>query len=755
MIATLMVTEDFKRQLGTPCSKNVKSLLSYAILQGLPPAPAPVGQVKLPVRFSDEECHLALDGSRQRMGIEITGLILAALTHQKSANDDGISLREPPPLKSLKLKNDREWRQSQHDMVPELLEGVSNNKIVTLEASTGSGKALGLLATAVLDGRPALIASPTIKLIRQLVSEYKSIEIKHDYSVVVGRQAFVSEILLRQSLSDLNIQQREEVEHWMQLSKAGKTDSVLHLSWLIEDMIHACPSVSPGYVLAMSLSHLAKNDSDELSDIDDGYKSWRLSMQSGSSKTKIVFCTQTMLAVDILARLKDSSPDDIDRQQYNRSINVIKNEGNYEEIALLIKAYARSRGIGSQGVFGERVLYVDEAHMMENNIATFFSGNLSLYTILQQAKSSKSPHIKELEKAFKNLVESGKAHNVLAEISINKNADDFKRLQAFLKALKAVIKSIHADSRGYSSLKLAVNNLNRALNQDLPNHQLYLSFSPSYYFPRIAFGKRHLGSEFSILWGAYEAAALVSATLSVPDKQYEYVGQTLHIPEQKLLQAKPVVSDWLYKDVTLHLPKDAAPVLCRPSDEPEDEWLHDVAKTIDLVAKKAVGGVLVLCTSYKVIGQLSNLVNDETYDRLIQQEQGDSFEKSEATFRVSDRPIWLATGRAWTGLDLRCDNNSTLLTDLVITNMPLGLNRTTSYIRRVAKMGYQNVAPYETSIALRQGIGRLKREDDGTHRHLWMLDNRAVNGNRSWGLHYSVPMKTLQNYQQIEYFTIK
>lgn len=752
MVATLMINESLHQALGDKPSHKAKELIAYALENKLTPEPSPVGVIKLPVRFGKTEDHLLKADERNRKGTELTGLIMAAINHQAPLSQD--TDNSPPPLlDSLKLKDGRTWRQSQHEMVPQLLSGIKKNKVVALEASTGSGKALGLLATAILDGRPALISSPSIKLVRQLVAEYLSIDVEHSYSVTLGRQAFVSEMLLRDNLPTQSKATQEEITAWLTKNKNGETDSVLDLGWLVEDLIHCCPTLSVGVALSLTLNHLNRNDAELLADEDAGYQAWRASIDSSSGDTQLIFCSHTMLAVDVLSRLKETSPDEVERQQYNDAIEDMKDAGNMEELAIFLKAVAGDRGKSSQGIFGERTLYVDEAHLLEANIANFFSDNLSFFTLNQLARKCECKNSEGLDKAFKKLVDAGRNKKAFTDIPVNQDAVEMRLLREYAQTLKMNVKSANERKPGFSTLKAAAASLARAVSSKNDNKQLYISFSPSHRYPRLTYGKRHLGNEFSTLWGAYRATALVSATLSVPERKYEYVGQTLFIPDNKLIQATPVESNWLHKDVTLHLPDGPEPFLCRPSEGSEDQWLMDLAACVDHIAKHAVGGTLVLCTSYQTIQLLANLVSLDTYQRLIVQSPNDSFEQNEKAFRTSKRPVWLATGRAWTGLDLRSDDNPTLLTDLAISSVPLGMNRTTSYIRRVARLGYHNVAPFEAAILLRQGAGRLKRDDDGIARHLWFLDNRAVCGKKSKSKHFTVPMKTLKDYRAIETFT--
>ncbi len=91
------------------------------------------------------------------------------------------------------------------------------------------------------------------------------------------------------------------------------------------------------------------------------------------------------------------------------------------------------------------------------------------------------------------------------------------------------------------------------------------------------------------------------------------------------------------------------------------------------------------------------------------------------------RPVWIATGGAWTGLDLSDSGVSavedTLLTDLIVTATPFGMVRTSTHLSRVSRTGFIN-EKRAALMMLRQGLGRLIRREGLMHRRLWFLDGR-------------------------------
>lgn len=91
-------------------------------------------------------------------------------------------------------------------------------------------------------------------------------------------------------------------------------------------------------------------------------------------------------------------------------------------------------------------------------------------------------------------------------------------------------------------------------------------------------------------------------------------------------------------------------------------------------------------------------------------------------YHSGDRPVWLGLGAAWTGIDLSDDQASDpsedmMLADLVITRLPVGLNRSLTQERRIEIAGFKMVT-LEAVWQLRQGLGRLVRRPGVKNKNL-------------------------------------
>lgn len=136
-----------------------------------------------------------------------------------------------------------------------------------------------------------------------------------------------------------------------------------------------------------------------------------------------------------------------------------------------------------------------------------------------------------------------------------------------------------------------------------------------------------------------------------------------------------------------------------------------------------------LTTSYERIRLISEAVS-ALGDRLVIQSRKRGVRGAQAEFirkaREGLRPVWLAVGPAWTGLDLRDETvpaeQDYLLTDLAITNIPFGTNRSTTHANRSQ---YVRTAERDrAALEFKQGLGRLMRREGVSNRRLHLLDPR-------------------------------
>jgi len=738
---TLMLDERtcavLKKMDGT-ISMLVKQMLAKALKDNIAPSKSKGKNKKVNIRFKKDDLHLI----GQYKPREISQLVMGAVAKHACGKVGDTSEFD---MDQLMLKNGRQWRSAQTTLIPHMVQTILKNNIGTYEASTGSGKGMSLVAAALGCQKKSVIASPSIKIMRQLIQEMTFIDSPKTYSVILGQQAFVSQTLLLKHMEDLDDAAQKEIKGWV-----GHVDSLFGLAWLVADLIHCCTSVPDGWAEQCSLTNL--NDK---TITDEGVSAWRASLKSAKTDADIVFCTHAMLAVDILCRKRELKNKSVDENQESLFYQAIADANAVDKFAIINNKNAQI-GAETTGIMGHRAMFIDEAHMLQESIASMFCSSLSLYALLTLIKKSKNvPDAlrKKLRQSFNTLVKQCRDADVEHNMVVSQNSSYMVLMAGFAKHARAAVAVMK--KAGDKDLKDAsdyVSMLDRAISDKGSQSVVYISLSPSYKYPRILHGKKNLLSEMAILWGSCNGAVLASATMRVPGRGYKYVSSKLNIPSNRASEGLSIESPWLHENIVLHYPRSAKEGLMRPSGDSDadtiDHWYQEVAHMIDRIAANAKGGTLVLATSYDIAGTVRNLVSSETYKRIILQGHGGkTFEQNEAAFRSANRPVWVAVGRAWTGLDLHSKENPELLTDLVIINLPFGMQHSASHVHDVRRNGFHNVVPYSTSIMLKQGIGRLKREDDETQRNIWVLDNRMFHGKKKNASHFAIPRSVLMPYE--------
>ena len=233
---------------------------------------------------------------------------------------------------------------------------------------------------------------------------------------------------------------------------------------------------------------------------------------------------------------------------------------------------------------------------------------------------------------------------------------------------------------------------------------------------------------------------LASATLYVMDahgnSKCDYLRSILYAPLDRISTPTPVIEPSIYRVPTVFIPTPSkAADLCPPSNRERDgpQWHTHLAQQITVIAHQAKGGTLVLLTAYQDIEALATLLKQSGIadERIVAPSANQKFKLSERQFREKHaagmKPILLGLGTAWTGIDLADTslppNKDTLLTDLVIGRVPVGLNRTNAMNHRVERLGMYPIVN-EALLTFKQGLGRLIRRNGVKDRKIWILDGR-------------------------------
>lgn len=421
---------------------------------------------------------------------------------------------------------------------------------------------------------------------------------------------------------------------------------------------------------------------------------------------------------------------------------------------------------GSHKVFQTGVLegvgavLCDEAHELENSFSGGVSSNLSLHSIERASKllpSSGAAKVKRLCDCLRDAIGPIPCKTVLSDSSKD-------RLRQLVEVASAEIGSALGlggksnSGRGESKRKELSEAVSRNLKTALDHLKLFSSTSqwerldavpsPTRSWIRIEKGPKGVLWLLKSMWDSSTRGAALSATLLVKGSRFsnsssrvEPMRSRLGIPKDRL-ESGEYAADWLYRIPTVFVPSAKnASKLCYCSSLKANSgyinWINETSKMIKQVSKTAKGGTLVLCSAFKDIETLESRMGTRMDERLIAQSEGASVSSLAALFRMKaaegKRPVWLATGSAWTGLDLTDKESSEdfLLTDLVVLRIPVGGGSNSVAAARRARreesrnMGLEFVdRKAEAHIKLRQGIGRLVRRPGVADRRIWFLDGR-------------------------------
>lgn len=429
---------------------------------------------------------------------------------------------------------------------------------------------------------------------------------------------------------------------------------------------------------------------------------------------------------------------------------------------------AISRRTGREALLPDAgCLVIDEAHQLEQEVANIASHKVSLWSLsllLRREKWTALRANKDAQAALAlvtrciasmSALPVGGVQSVRLATDLSTAPEGFQRgwdackshLTDTHEALRALCaKLAKTNLPGWRNAQQQVERSARAIKMAVSGeYEVELSLSAVRKLASLSVGPRGVGYLLRPLWERSGSAALLSATLYVPTYSGEtsfYIARTLALPPDRTSQTASEHPQWVTMTPTMMLPagKELVARLTPPTKDAAVDpgnlstWLSAVADVVLSVAHSAAGGTLVLMSSHERLQILADHLEALHLEgRLIVQSPSNGVARCESGFRAlasaGKRPVWLGTGGAWTGLDLR-DRDAAdgaadlLLTDLVIPNVPLGMNKSTTH---AARKDY--FLPFEgMSMALlfRQGLGRLIRRPGLQSRRIWMLDGRLL-----------------------------
>jgi ATP-dependent DNA helicase DinG len=617
--------------------------------------------------------------------------------------------------------------------------------IVLAEASTGIGKGrvLGYLAGTTPH---ALLATPTIKLVTQITNEYDTLRRGFDSTlppprVFIGRSHFISELEAREWID--RVRTSPDDADADRLSQADALASWLDAGApIVQDDLRPLATALPGIAYLLDdAAFLAPAAADEIGlfpeddpELDQGAAMYAKLRDAVAAKTEgPIITTHAALAWDDRLRAQQEARDAVDRTYEDFDLDERRVElfSNYE------------------------TLLIDEAHLFAQTVAGIHSATVAFSTLRSALstqglwKRAKTKSGATLERAAERAKREVDAI-LPAMRALQRDPAARIRLPALLAPLSTALKPLLVAKRNRATAPVVEF---AALLRGILNGRLDydLKFSPHQHFPSLSAGPISLRKTWLRFWRPDLTVVLASATLYLPKvpsgtPDPTHTSVTLELPTDRLRTFPPVIAPWLTERVALYT-SEACPSAFTPPKSFDDDarptnaeraayaqarqaWVERVAAIIAQAAETAVGGTLVLCGSYDDVDGFAAALDTRLAGRLVVQARR-AFSRTERDFRArasaGQRPVWLATGTAWTGLDLSAGRNipperDRLLTDVVIPRLPYGTDHSRIFARRVER--YFQAAHAAMAFHLRQGVGRLIRRGGVRDRRLWVLDGR-------------------------------
>lgn len=730
---------------------------------------------------------LALAHRIDGVGPAASGLLHAWATSERTDDAPAAAAAPSGALTTLDRINEALGNRTRTDQAKffaelhaEAIESKSARQVLFAEASTGVGKTRAFLAIAVdwclaHPDEHVVVAAPSYNVLLQIIAQWDRIADVFpvpESQVVVGQQEFVSRYALERVLHDHpETPGATAARQWLDRNGPPAEDDPFGHPWLMRSLQVATEQ-------AWQLAAEVRLDSDSAED-DAGMRAYRAQFEY-AKKSGVVFCTHTMLAVDVRmrtarasTRFEQASGATISNaawEAWNKLEEDDRRLSTSWEIRSELLREWTDADVGRLPPIG--LLIVDEAHLLEQSFAQVFASGASMSRMMRDLRTLheevpnavRAKDLKIMESAWDSLREVGAVLDTDRASTENNQAlrESVEKVRTLLvDVLKRLdkVSDIRPEIRHLRSIKLALDVAARAAGERT-GMTTRVSWSPSVQWPSIEVGRYDVSRELDFLWSivVQDRSILVSATLfeDVSMAGLEAMRRVLSVRSKQVRPLMPVRPAWLYEPVLLHVVGDTVhadglPRFRRPAQrdrldalvfaERSERWRADVASYLALTYASAAGGVLVLMTSHaeriEIQARLEGRIPEEC---LLSQSEGRSLDSVSKAFlelsAAGKKPCLIGVGAAWTGLDLSGEalraitgkalaaGEDNVLTDLIIPTAPIGVNRSLTHEWRRERTGM--VAEIgSTSIMMRQGIGRLvRREGLPTNRRLHFLDAR-------------------------------
>lgn len=673
---------------------------------------------------------------------------------------------------------------------------LSNGQCGIVEGGTGIGKTLAILANAnemaTKYKQRSVIATNTIINMHQYVKTHHSLVeagyVMAPLQMIVGQRSFVSvQRLLSLVETPEFLHYQPEVKAWVANHGRGKDEDDNMPSYQITSIEKVCPNIPPQEIM------LKPYDKD-----DRGMREYEQQFDLEDASSAIVLCTHAMLCVDAKRRVFSQKDEETKTlasslNEHITSLSQARDEAETDAQRRKLTAEMRLAIQDKDAKVGQHLkdstvgilpqyhfLIVDEAHLLEQAMSDALSDRLSFKSALREVKA---------------LCDEGKiaqgvytrASSIVSEIISYYDPDQTQTtVTSEYSGLKDAIRRFCAtllNARGFKQCQPVCLNEIKRLHQAIDEtgtyqNYLMITYSPLKHYPQAMMGSVNTYSFLSALWNQTTASCCVSATLYFK-KYLEYSAShfidILNIPSKRCATFEPITPQWLRTPITDFWVPSPENVQFIPADSSIKDktqyakhlaaWQAKIGEKVIEVHGSAAGGTLVLMTSFTDVEAVAKHIEGDV-DALVYADGIQTLAAQKARFieltKKGRKPVWLALGGAWTGLDVNgthiglADNeiatHDNVITDLVIPKIPFGLNMTLAHaIRKRTRYNSGKLEVLDTAIRFKQGLGRLIRlEGQPKNRRIHMLDGR-INDDRKQGFY--APMKQLiETYTNVRTF---
>lgn len=716
----------------------------------------------------------------------LSGLCALGLTDSDGdVQDDGSLLDQATPSAGLLSEINTALGQAQRGHQSQLSEFIGRrigdpawHGVLAAEASTGVGKTRAALAASLERMREcpnevAWVAVPTLAVMRQWDTELRlvssAVHPAPRWRCIFGKSEFVSPSALRDAIAqgEFTPEGSQIAERWLARggcsANAMPDESRYLISSLQSDL--GPEAEVPAHI------RLVAAEADE--EANAAYE-----QQFRPEGVQYILLTHAMLATEIRRRLITAF--NTYRQEHGSIASLRahllqqrraeKDARRQDEVLATFDLGVAIAELIGDGADASRLpppehLLVDEAHLLEANVANALAHDISLHALVRHARQlvAELPRLpaglatdlgsiySDIQHAVAALgaESSGQTAMRVDELAFEPLLREFSdRLQTLLQH-KGRPKSHH--SLALSNLQRGERALRLVFPEKRAGHQAFFRSSPVRAHPQVICGRPDLGLEFGMLWTQIaQRAVLISATLTIDTSNgADTLRRNLHIPAGTFVVGTPITPAWLTKPVTLLTPaagrradgtwRFAPPYSSKRQAESAEyrAWIAEIANCILGAHQASAGGALVLTNSYQ---DLSSIAAMFVGLPVVEVRKGLRLDEAVGRFCAQSaagrRPLLIGTGALWTGVDIgghrmtdyglppipAAEDN--VLTDLFVVRAPFGLSGSISHLNRVRVFGF----PVEASAAammLKQGLGRLIRRDGlPENRRIHFLDGR-------------------------------